>query len=86
MKLLPDGCPVLYSVGFDRDDDRGEDSDGVYSGSNVINRWSSEVGFRQLDLLDGDWTLWPSSRDEPSASRSPDGLPLGLLKGLEPDP
>jgi hypothetical protein len=58
-----DGRPVLYSVGFDRDDDQGEDPDGVYRGSNVINRLGGEVGFLNLDSLDGDWTLWPPSPD-----------------------
>ena len=81
-----EGRPVLYSVGFDRDDDQGEDPDGVYWGSNVINRLSSEVGFGELDSLDGDWTLWPPSRDEPPSSELSDGIPFELPEGLGPDP
>jgi hypothetical protein len=83
---LEDGRPVLYSVGFDRDDDRGEDPDGIYRGSNTINRLTREVDFRELGSLDGDWILWPPTRDEPPPRRPPGASDLDLLKALQPGP
>jgi hypothetical protein len=80
-----DGRPVLYSVGFDGDDDKGEDPDGIYRGSNVINRLTSETDFRELDSLDGDWTLWPPSRDQPPAAEPPDGIPFELPEESDSD-
>ena len=36
--------------------------------------------------IDGDWTLWPPSRDEPPSSELSDGIPFELPEGLGPDP
>lgn len=80
-----DGQPLLYSVGFDGDDDQGEDAWKVYQGSNVITDLIKQADLGKLESLDGDWSLWPVAKPEPLLWEPPDGSDSLLLEYLPPD-
>jgi len=61
---MADGYAVIYSVGWDRDDDGGRVPEGAH-GNRRARQWQPERVVEGLkaagspDLPDGDWVLWP---------------------------
>jgi hypothetical protein len=62
-----DGQPVIYSIGADRDDDRGRPSEDPTSAM-VISFGPTTATERpqSQEYNDGDWILWPPVKERPA--------------------
>ena len=78
---LLDGKPLVYAIGWDRDDDRGQPPRN--------QRGRPEPRLARNTQADGDWILWPPWRDDPEDSprRKEESSELGRSsRTLNPEP